>query len=126
MERQYPLHTFVNRILLKRLILVSVGICLLIGGITWIQTRNLAKDRAVYVALDRLAVIRAQFVMFRERGVPLEKAVSDAVNTVGSMDFDHSRGKFIYGVFYDKDGDFFEFKDERFQEIKQVEVSILQ
>jgi HD-GYP domain-containing protein (c-di-GMP phosphodiesterase class II) len=63
-------------------------------------------------------------VMFREQGVPLEKAVADAVNTVGEMDFDHSRGKFIYGVFYDNDGDFFEFRDERFQEIKQAEILV--
>lgn len=111
MERQYPLHTFVNRILLKRLMLVALAICLLIGGTTWVQMRNLAKDRAVFTALDRLAVIRAQFGVLRDKGVAREKAVAEAVNSVGEMDFDHSRGKFIYGVFYDGIGDFFVFQD---------------
>jgi hypothetical protein len=83
MERRYPLHSFVNRILLKRLVLVALAISLLIGGTTWVQMRSLARDRAVLVALDRLAVIRAQFGMLRDKGVGREKAVADAVHAVG-------------------------------------------
>ena len=121
MKQRYPLHTFVNRILLQRLVLVALAISLLIGGTTWVQMRNHARDRAVFVALDRLAVIRAQFGVLRDKGVARDKAVADAVNAVGEMDFDHSGGKFIYGVFYDGVGDFFVFHDTDFDQNKAAE-----
>jgi len=124
MKQRYPLHTFVNRILLRRLVLVALGISLLIGGTTWVQMRNHARDRAVFVALDRLAVIRAQFGILREKGVAREKAVADAVNAVGEMDFDRSGGKFIYGVFYDGVGDFFAFSDTNFDQNKSAEILV--
>lgn len=121
MERRYPLHTFVNRVLLKRMALAALAISLLIGGTTWVQMRNHTRDRAVFVALDRLAVIRAQFGMLRDKGVARDKAVADAVTAVGEMEFDHSRGKFIYGVFYDGIGDFFVFHDTDFDTKKAAE-----
>ena len=112
MNQRYPLHTFVNRILMRRLALVALGVSLLIGTGTWFQMRDLVKDRAVFIALDRLAVIRAQFTILRDEGVPAVAAVEGAVSFVGAMDFDHSRGKFVYGVFFDKTDDFFVFRDE--------------
>lgn len=116
MERRYPLHQFVNRILLKRLALAALAISLLIGVTTWVQMRDRAKDRAVLVALDRLAVIRAQFGMLRDQGVGRDKALGDAVKAVGDMGFDQSRGSFIFGVFYDGIGDIFTFQDESLPE----------
>jgi len=124
MNHRYPLHTFVNRILLRRLILVALAVCLVIGGTAWIRTRNLAKERAVTVALDRLAVIRAQFAHLREGGMPPDEAVDGAINSLADMNFDHGRGKFIFAVFHDRDEDFHVFRDTTFTEYVAAELVV--
>jgi HD-GYP domain-containing protein (c-di-GMP phosphodiesterase class II) len=82
MKQRYPLHTFVSRILLRRLVIVALSVSLLIGGATWIQVRNLVKEKAVNVALDRLAVIRTQYFNLIGSGVSPEEAVPLAVNSI--------------------------------------------
>jgi len=124
MKRAYPLETFVNRILLRRLIFVAVAVCLVVGGTAWVKMRSRAKESAVSVAVDRLAVIRAQYAKFREQGMPQDEAVDEAINSLAAMTFDHSRGKFIFGVFYDRDGDFHVFRDTTFTEHVAAELVV--
>jgi len=118
MKQRYPLHTFVSRILLRRLVIVALSVSLLIGGATWIQVRNLVKEKAVNVALDRLAVIRTQYFNLIGSGVSPEEAVPLAVNSIADMGFDMSQGKFVYGVFFNREGDFHVFQDTTFTEYK--------
>lgn len=116
MTQRYPLHTFVRRVLLRRLVMVAVAVSLLIGGATWLHMRNLVQDKAVKVALDRLAVIRAQYFNLLESGLAPEEAVPVAINSIADMGFDMSQGKFIYGVFFNREKDFYEFEDTTFSE----------
>jgi len=124
MKRRYPLHTFVNRILLRRLILVGLAVCLVVGGAAWVKMRDRVKDRAVYAAVDRLAIIRAEYAQLREEGLSLYDAVDGAVNSLADMTFDHSRGKFIYAVFYDRDEDFYVSRDTTFAEYVTAEMVV--
>ena len=116
MKRRYPLHSFVKRVLLQRLILVALGVSLLIGGITWFQMRSLVQDKAVKVALDRLAVIRAQYFTFIDSGMSRDEAVPRAVDSIAGMGLDMSEGKFVYGVFFTREGDYHQFEDKSFAE----------
>jgi HD-GYP domain-containing protein (c-di-GMP phosphodiesterase class II) len=111
MKQRYPLHTFVRRILLRRLILVALAVSLLVGGWTWIHERNLAQERVVKVALDRLAIIRAEFFHLVSSGVSRDEAVPLAINSLGDMEFDLSGGAFAAAVFYDRNDDFHVFGD---------------
>jgi len=124
MKRRYPLHTFVNRILLRRLILVALAVCLVVGGTAWVKMRNRAKERAVSVALDRLAIIRSEYAKLREASMPRDEAVDGAINSLAEMDFDHSRGKFIFAAFYDRDEDFYVFRDTTFTEHVAAELVV--
>ncbi len=111
MKYRYPLHTFVNRILVRRLVLVGLSVSILIGGTAWFQVRHLAADRAVGVALDRLTIIRAQYLRLRTAGVPREDSIFQAINSLNEMDFNRQRGFFVAGVFYDREEDFHVFGD---------------
>jgi len=111
MKRRYPLDTFVTRILLRRLALVTLAVAVLAGGGVWIQVRDLAVDRTVQVALDRIAVLRAQYKELRESGRPREAAIEEAFEIAGKIEFDNSRGRFIHAVFHDRDRDFYVGRD---------------
>ena len=111
MKRRYPLDTFVHRILLRRLIIVAVLVSLVVGGFAWIQIRDMVVDEAVEVALDRIVILRAHYRELLEAGLTREDAVEGAFAALGAMEFENRSGRFIHGVFHDRQVDYFTFTD---------------
>lgn len=111
MKRRYPLDTFVHRILLRRLIIVAVLVSLAVGGFAWFQIRDMVVDEAVEVALDRVAILRAHYRELLAAGLDREDAVAGAFAALGSMEFENRSGRFIHGVFHDRQVDYFTFSD---------------
>jgi len=100
------MHVFVRRILLRRLALVALGVCVVLGASTWFTMRDQVQDEVVDIAFDRLAVIKAGYRQLRERGLSEQVAVARAIEAMGDMEFHERRGRFVYAEFYDELGTF--------------------
>ncbi len=109
MKKQYPLHTFVHRILIRRLILVALALAVVLGGVAWWQIRAQITERIATLTVDRLAVLRSHYEARRTDDVLDEQAFAEAMDVLAAMKFDRDRGHYIHGCFYHAEAVFYTF-----------------
>ena len=109
MSRRYPLHTFVHRILIRRLALLALVLVVVVSAVVYLQARRQAEQRAVDLAGDRIAVIRAEYGLKVADGLEAVVAFEAAMSIVTTMHFENRGGRFAHAVFFNDDGDFYVF-----------------
>jgi HD-GYP domain-containing protein (c-di-GMP phosphodiesterase class II) len=109
MSRRYPLQALVHRILIRRLVVLAVILATLLGATAFWQGRRQVEARAIDLALDRIAVIRAQYGQMLAAGHAGQAAFDRAMGVVVAMDLAERGGRFAHAVFHDEDGDFYTF-----------------
>jgi len=108
-NKQYPLHTFVHRILIRRLVMVALALAVVLGGVAWLQIRSQITGRIVTVTVDRLAVLRSHYQALQTEVGLDEHAFAEAMDVLAAMQFDRDRGHYIHGVFYHAEAEFYRF-----------------
>jgi len=107
MTQHYPIHVFVRRILMRRLILVALAVSVVLGVSTWFTMRDQVQDEVVETAFARLAIIKASYRQLVATGLAEKVAVVRAIDSLADLEFLDRKGRFAYAEFYDELGVFY-------------------
>ncbi len=96
-KQKNSLKHFVRNILIRRLVLVTVLLCFLVGTVTYFKNSHNINERVTGIAQDRFETLRARTVEFmQEPNISLQQAVDKALTALSSIKFDNSAGNFVY------------------------------
>ncbi len=96
-KQKNSLKHFVRNILIRRLVLVTVLLCILVGTVTYFKNSHNINERVTGIAQDRFETLRARTAEFmQEPNISLQQAVDKALTALSSIKFDNSAGNFVY------------------------------
>lgn len=96
-KEKNSLKHFVRNILIRRLVLVAVLLCVLVGTLTYFKNSHNINGRVSAIAQDRFETLRARTNEFmQEPNISLAQAVKKALLAISNIKYDNSAGNFVY------------------------------